>query len=72
MVYTQKEKQKIDNLLMVFGDYLAANKNVDIAYSEKSGYVRLIIDDVQTRFSSKWKALIICWKCFSMMFCPMR
>lgn len=45
MVYTRKEKQKIDSLLMVFGDYLATNKNVDIAYSEKSGYVRLIIDE---------------------------
>lgn len=45
MVYTQKEKKKIDNLLEVFADYTAKHSGFDIAYSDKSGYVRLITAD---------------------------
>ena len=43
MRYTAEEKLKMERLLEAFGDYLAKNQDVDVAYSEKTGYVRLII-----------------------------
>jgi len=43
MVYTPEEKKKMDNLLQVFAEYTAAHREFDIAYSDKTGYVRLII-----------------------------
>lgn len=43
MVYTPAEKKKMDNALQVFADYTAAHTDFDIAYSDKTGYVRLII-----------------------------
>ena len=45
MIYTQEEKKKMDNALQAFAEYTAASTEFDIAYSEKSGYVRLIIDE---------------------------
>lgn len=45
MIYTQEEKKKMDNTLQAFAEYTAASTEFDIAYSEKSGYVRLIIDE---------------------------
>lgn len=45
MVYTQEEKKKMDNALQAFAEYTAASTEFDIAYSDKSGYVRLIIDE---------------------------
>ena len=43
MVYTLEEKKKMDNLLAVFAEYTAQHEEFDIAYSDKTGYVRLII-----------------------------
>ena len=43
MVYTQEEKKKMDNAIQVFAEYTAGHSEFDIAYSEKTGYVRLII-----------------------------
>jgi len=45
MKYTPEEKQKMDKVMAAFADYVAQSKEIDIAYSDKSGYVRLIIDD---------------------------
>lgn len=45
MIYTQEEKNKIDNALHAFAEYTADNTEFDIAYSDKTGYVRLIIDE---------------------------
>ena len=45
MVYTPEEKKKMDNLLAVFADYVAGHTEFDVAYSDKTGYVRLIIDE---------------------------
>ncbi len=43
MVYTPEEKKKMDNVLQVFAEYTAAHTEFDVAYSDKTGYVRLII-----------------------------
>jgi len=53
MVYTPEEKQRMDGLMKVFGDYLAASESVDVVYSEKVGYVRLIIADHADSFFFK-------------------
>lgn len=45
MVYTPEEKLKMDNVIQAFAEYTAASTEFDIAYSEKTGYVRLIIDE---------------------------
>ena len=45
MVYTPEEKQRMDGLMEAFGDYLASNMDVDVLYSEKAGYVRLIVEE---------------------------
>lgn len=45
MVYTPEEKKKMDNALYAFAEYTAVNTEFDIAYSDKTGYVRLIIDE---------------------------
>lgn len=43
MLYTVEEKKKMDNVIQAFADYTAASKEFDIAYSDKTGYVRLIV-----------------------------
>lgn len=43
MVYKPEEKKKMENLLEVFAQYTAQHQDFDIAYSDKTGYVRLII-----------------------------
>lgn len=43
MVYTPEEKKKMDNVIQAFAEYTANHREFDIAYSDKSGYVRLII-----------------------------
>ncbi len=45
MVYTAEEKKRMDNVIQAFAEYTAASDEFDIAYSDKSGYVRLIIAD---------------------------
>ena len=44
MVYTPDEKAKMDRLVECFRDYLQNSVEVDVAYAEKTGYVRLITD----------------------------
>lgn len=43
MVYTPEEKGRMDQLLSAFTNYVAESDDIDIAYTEKIGYVRLII-----------------------------
>ena len=44
MVYTAEEKSRMDYLLATFGDYIRGNKEFDIVYSEKLGYLSLVIN----------------------------
>ena len=44
MVYTAEEKSRMDYLLNIFGEYIRSNKEFDIAYSEKLGYLSLVIN----------------------------
>lgn len=43
MVYTAEEKSRMDYLFEVFGEYIQENKNFDIVYSDKLGYLSLVI-----------------------------
>ena len=43
MKYTPEEKKRMDKLLEVFADFLAETTEFDVAYSEKSGFVRLVL-----------------------------
>jgi hypothetical protein len=45
MVYTQNEKDRMARLLEAFSDYIAESREMDVAYSEKTGYVRLVTDE---------------------------
>lgn len=44
MVYTAEEKSRMDFLLATFGDYIRSNREFDIVYSEKLGYLSLVIN----------------------------
>lgn len=44
MVYTSEEKSRMDYLLSTFGDYIRGNKEFDLVYSEKLGYLSLVIN----------------------------
>ena len=44
MVYTAEEKSRMDYLFTTFGDYIRSNKEFDIVYSEKLGYLSLVIN----------------------------
>ncbi len=44
MVYTAEEKSRMDYLLNVFRDYIQGNKEFDVVYSEKLGYLSLVIN----------------------------
>ena len=44
MIYAAEEKSRIDCLLNVFGEYIRSNKEFDIVYSEKLGYLSLVIN----------------------------
>lgn len=50
MVYTPEQKAKIDNILRVFETYIKEHPCFDIVYSEKLGYLSIIIetDDFET------------------------
>lgn len=43
MPYSKEEKSRIDGLLEVFSDYIKGHYYFDIVYSEKVGYVRLVV-----------------------------
>ena len=44
MVYTAEEKSRMDYLLTTFEEYIRDNKEFDIVYSEKLGYLSLVIN----------------------------
>ena len=44
MIYAAEEKSRMDYLLATFGDYIRSNKEFDIAFSEKLGYLSLVIN----------------------------
>ena len=43
MVYSSEEKARMDRLVEAFSEYIAASPEFDIAYTEKSGYLWLVI-----------------------------
>lgn len=45
MVYTIEEKKKMDDIARVFSQYVADSREIDLAYTEKTGYIRLIIEE---------------------------
>lgn len=45
MVYTLEEKQRMDRLLHAFSDYVAQHEYIDIAYTDKTGFVQLSIGE---------------------------
>lgn len=45
MVYSKGEKQKLDNILSAFHDYIQTHTYFDILYSDKIGYVRMKVED---------------------------
>lgn len=44
MIYSEREKQRIDNILAAFHTYIQSNPTFDIAYSEKVGYLWLQVN----------------------------
>lgn len=45
MEYTQEEKLRIDRLVEAFQDFIREQNYFDIVYSEKLGYLRVIIQE---------------------------
>jgi len=45
MKYTQEEKQRMDRVVAAFSDYLENGATFDVAYSDCSGFVKLIDDE---------------------------
>ena len=45
MVYTPKEKQRMDRLFHAFSDYVRTHRFMDIAYTDKSGFVWLSVGE---------------------------
>ena len=43
MIYTAEEKKRIDGLKETFSDYIRSNKDFEIVYSEKFGYLSMYI-----------------------------
>lgn len=43
MVYTALEKRKFENILNAFADFIREQDYFDIVYSEKMGYVQLLV-----------------------------
>ena len=44
MVYTEAEKNKIDNILKAFSGFIKEQDYFDIVYSEKMGYIKLLVE----------------------------
>ncbi len=67
MPYTESEIRKIEKIRSVFGDYIKKSEDYDLVWSDKIGYVWLVIGldpiyaDVCSRISS---ADDLCRKCF--------
>lgn len=47
MTYTIEEKRVLDNILKAFGDYIRGQDFFDIVYSEKIGYVRILVHNLE-------------------------
>lgn len=47
MIYTSEEKAKLDLVVAAFADYIAKHTYFDIAYTDKIGYVCLLVDETQ-------------------------
>lgn len=45
MIYPKGEKQKLDNILSAFHNYIQTHAYFDILYSDKIGYVRIKVED---------------------------
>ena len=45
MVYTPEEKKRMDALVKVFEGFIADSNEIDVVYSGKKGYVRLIVEE---------------------------
>lgn len=45
MIYSVKEKRRMDNILKVFDDYIANHTFFDIVYSDKIGYFRIQVEN---------------------------
>lgn len=45
MIYSTDEKQRLDNILGAFHDYISNHTFFDIVYSDKIGYFRVQIND---------------------------
>ena len=43
MIYTTTEKRKLDNILKAFSGFIREQNYFDIVYSEKMGYVKLLV-----------------------------
>jgi len=43
MIYSQEEKAKMDALLRAFQTYIHQQEHYDVLYSEKAGYLRVIV-----------------------------
>ena len=47
MVYTEAEKNKIDNILKAFSGFIREQNYFDIVCSEKVGYVHLVVEMIE-------------------------
>lgn len=47
MVYTAEQKKRIEDILAAFKDYIDANDNVDVVYSNKVGYIWVPIGEME-------------------------
>ena len=45
MIYTQEEKAKMDAVLLTFQSYVDEREDYDVLYSEKAGYLRVLIGE---------------------------
>lgn len=45
MIYSPEEKQRLDNILEAFYDYISNHTFFDIVYSDKIGYFRIQVQD---------------------------
>ena len=50
MAYTPEERLRMAKLVKAFDEYIASNEDIDIAYAEKTGYVRLIVAEATDWF----------------------
>ena len=44
MIYTEEMREKLDAILKAFEGYIGGQKSFDIVYSEKAGYIYILVD----------------------------